>query len=290
MTRRAVLSGLAVAAATGVARGGTKELRVASLDWTLTSACLSLGVVPVGVAEIRQYGRWVVEPALPQGVVELGLREAPSLEGLASLAPDLILVNGFASAIAPQLNRIAPTLSVDIYGDDRRPLALAEDGLRTLARRLGREAQAGEVLTAAAAGFDRARGRLGASRSAPLLVFNVADARNVWIYGKGSLFADSLARIGLESAWSGTTSPWGSATSDITAVAAVPDATLVLVGPVTAQTEEALARSELWQGLTATRKLLRLPAVWPYGEVSAAVRFADLISRALARSEGSPPP
>lgn len=283
LTRRAALSSALLLAAAAAARGGTAAPRVAALDWTLASACLSLGVVPAGVAETRQYSRWVVEPALPPGVVELGLREAPSLEGLALLAPDLILIDDFQSALRPRLERIAPTLSVDIYGDSRRPLALAEDALHTLARRLGREARAGEVLAAAESGFARARARLGAAPRAPLLVFNASDARTIWIYGKGSLFADALERIGLASAWTGATSPWGSATSDISALASVPDATLVLVGPVSARTDAALSGSDLWTGLTGRRRLLRLPAAWPFGEVAAALRFADLVSAALAR-------
>lgn len=287
LTRRgALLSLAALLAAPRGAFAAAPAPRVASLDWTLASACLSLGVVPAGVAETRAYGRWVVEPALPPGTVELGVREAPSLEGLAQLAPDLILVNGFHDAMRARLERIAPTLSIDIYGDGRRPLAAAEDALRALGRRFGRAAEAEAFIGGVEAGFARTRAALGAAARPPVLPFNLADARTLRIYGAGSLYADALERIGLASAWAGATSPWGTATADFAVLAAVPDATLVLVEPVPAEAEAVLTGGELWAGLTAGRRLLRLPAVWPFGEASAALRFAELLAAALARGGG----
>ncbi|WP_237478567.1 ABC transporter substrate-binding protein [Lichenibacterium dinghuense] len=289
LTRRGALLSLAavLAGPAWAAAAAPPAPRVASLDWTLASACLSLGLVPAGVAETRAYGRWVVEPALPAGTVELGVREAPSLEGLAQLAPDLILVNGFHDALRARLERIAPTLSIDIYGDGRRPLAAAEDALRALGRRFGLDAEADAVVGGVDAGFARARAALGAAARPPVLPFNLADGRTLRLYGAGSLYADALERIGLASAWAGTTSPWGTATADFAALAAVPDATLVLVEPVPAEAEAVLTGGALWAGLVAGRRLVRLPAVWPFGEASAALRFAALLAAALTRGESS---
>ncbi len=285
LTRRSAVLSLA-AFAVAPARASAAAPRVAALDWTLATACLSLGLVPAGVAEKRLYARWVGEPALPPGVVELGLRDAPSLEGLAQLAPDLILVDAFAGPLRARLERVAPTLSLDIFGDARNPLALSEAALRDLGRRFGRAAEADSVLAGVDAGFARARAALGEGPRPAVLPFNLADDRHLRVYGAGSLYADALRRLGLAPAWTGVTGPWGTATTDLAALAAVPEATLVLVDPVPAEAESVLAGGALWAGLTAGRRVLRLPAAWPFGEAGAARRFAELLAAALTREVG----
>ena len=285
-SRRALLAG-ALALAAIPARAETASPRVAALDWTLASACLSLGIVPAGVAEQRLYTRWVRDPALPASVAELGLRTAPSLETLARLKPDLILVNALNEALRPRLERIAPTLSLSIYGPERRPLALAAETLRDLARRFGREAEAETVLDEAERGFATCAAALAGPARPPVLVFAFEDARHLRIYGAGSLFADVLGRLGLTSAWTGPTSPWGTAVVGIEAVAARADAVLVAVEPVPADARALIAGDGLWAALSAGRSssLLTLPPVWAYGEVGAARRFADLLTPALLSAE-----
>lgn len=261
--------------------------RVAALDWTLAAACLSLRVVPAGVAEQRLYGRWVREPALPASVAELGLRTAPSLEGLAALRPDLILINALNEPLRPRLERIAPTLSLSIYGDEGRPLALAAGALRDLGRRFERGAEAEAVLADADAAFARCAAALSGSRRAPVLAFTFEDARHIRVYGAGSLFADVLARLGLTPAWKGTTSPWGTAQADIGAAASLRGATLVAVEPVPADARAMLDGPGLWAALSAARggAFVTLPPVWPYGEVGAARRFAELLTPVLLAAE-----
>ena len=285
LSMAAVLASPACLAATRP-RGAATAPRVAALDWTLASACLSLGLVPAGLAEQRLYARWVGEPALPPGIVELGLRQAPSLEGLAQLAPDLILVDSFAEPLRPRLERIAPTLAIDIYCDARHPLASSEAALRDLGRRFGRAAAAEAFLAGVEASFAAARAALGPGARAPVLPFNLADDRHLRLYGTGSLYADALERLGLTSAWPGATSPWGTATADFSALAAVPDATLILVDPVPVEAEAVLTGGGLWGGLTAGRRVLRLPAAWPFGEAGAARLFADQLTAALTRGAG----
>ena len=281
LTRRAAVAAM-LATALGAAPARAAGPRIAALDWTLASACLSLGLAPVAVAEPRLYGRWVEEPALPPGVVDLGLREAPSLEALAGVAPDIILLNSFNAALRPRLERIAPTCAIDIYGETRHPLAVSATALRDLGTRFGCRPRAEAVLAAADSTFDRIRAALAGGTPRAVLPFNLVDARHLRLYGEGSLFADTLARIGLASAWTGATGPWGSASGDLTALVAVPDAVLALVEPVPREAEAALSGDGLWAGLTRGRVLLRLPAVWPFGETEAALRFAGLVAAGLA--------
>ncbi len=281
-SRRTFVAG-ALALATGPVRAESASPRVAALDWTLASACLSLGIVPAGVAERRLYARWVRDPALPASVAELGLRTAPSLEGLAGLKPDLILINALDEPLRPRLERIAPTLSLPIYGLERRPLALAQECLRDLGRRFGREAEAEAVLAEAERSFAHGATALAGTARRPVVVFAFEDARHIRVYGVGSLFADVLGRLGLPSGWTGPTSPWGTALAGIEAVAALAGTVLVAVEPIPTDARAMLAGDGLWPSLSASRSgaLLTLPPVWAYGEVGAARRFADLLTPAL---------
>ena len=46
-------------------RAVANQPRIVSLDYGLTSTLLSLGLKPVGIAGVADWGKWVVEPPLP---------------------------------------------------------------------------------------------------------------------------------------------------------------------------------------------------------------------------------
>ncbi len=92
----------------------------------LVETLLALGVIPVGIAEIDGYRDSVVEPPVPMGVPDVGLRFAPSLELLQSLAPDLILINSSQKSQRPMLERIAPVRAFAIYTDAGTPYRHAQ--------------------------------------------------------------------------------------------------------------------------------------------------------------------
>ena len=64
--------------------GSPSGPRIAALGWACAQTILALGVVPLVIPEIERYGRLVVEPAIPPGVQEIGLRSEPNLELLQS--------------------------------------------------------------------------------------------------------------------------------------------------------------------------------------------------------------
>src|SRR5690554_378402 len=90
---------------------GTPQ-RVVVLEWTYAEDVLALGVQPVGAADIENYNKWVnIGTELSSEVVDVGTRQEPNLETIASLEPDLIIAVSFRhKPILDQLNAIAPTL------------------------------------------------------------------------------------------------------------------------------------------------------------------------------------
>lgn len=113
------LMSLSVEAATsGTSQPVGDYPRVATVDWTLVETLMSLGVVPVAAAQIKDYQAWVAEPALPESVVDIGLRGQPNRELAASLNLDLILISPLFSAIEPTLSQIAPVQTLTTYNPE----------------------------------------------------------------------------------------------------------------------------------------------------------------------------
>jgi iron complex transport system substrate-binding protein len=268
--------------------GRDRQPRVVVLDWGLTSTVLSLGVRPVGIAEIDLYRRWADDYPVPHDTQDVGLRTEPNLEVVAALEPDLIITTPFSESVRPFLERIAPTRSFATYTPEGRPLNRSAEVLREIAREMGVDAQAETVLARIEASFAAAKRNLGGQRIEPLLLAGFMDGRHVRIYGTDSLFGNVLNRLGVANAWDRPTNFWGFALVGIHELAAYPEARLLAIDPVPADSPMNKAGSGLWQVLPFVRagRVGSLPACWAFGDVSAAERFAGILIQALL-SQGS---
>ncbi len=263
--------------------------RVVALDWALAETLLGLGITPLGVAEPDGYRRWTSEPALPATVTDVGLRIEPNLELLQALAPDLILISpGFQSGVnRPFLERIAPVRLIAIYTADGQPYDRARSETAVLAAALGREAAGRALVDRTAAAIATAAGRLAAcaATARPLYLVAFVDDRHVRVFGRGGMYQDILDRLGLRNAWSGPATAWGFATVGIEELAGVADAALLYFEPASGGVAPRLADSPLWRGLDFVRgnRVQALPAVWAFGGLPSAARFATLLADRLAR-------
>ncbi|HCT5143128.1 TPA: Fe(3+)-hydroxamate ABC transporter substrate-binding protein FhuD, partial [Klebsiella pneumoniae] len=84
ITRRRLLIAMALSPLLWQMRGAqaadVDPQRVVALEWLPAELLLALGVTPYGVADIPNYRLWVNEPALPDSVIDVGLRTEPNLE------------------------------------------------------------------------------------------------------------------------------------------------------------------------------------------------------------------
>ena len=77
MTRRGGLRLAAGAAAATALRPRLSSAgmpRLAAIDWAALETALAMGASPVAAAELRQYAEICVEPTLPEGIIDIGLR------------------------------------------------------------------------------------------------------------------------------------------------------------------------------------------------------------------------
>ncbi len=118
--------------------------RIVSLDHGLASTLLSLGIVPLAVSDLADWDKWVVEPAMPQSVVNLGSSWEVNFELLVALKPDIILTTPYLDELLPKLKQVSKVVRLEIYAPGIGPiLPAAIAATRKLAAAVDREVESG---------------------------------------------------------------------------------------------------------------------------------------------------
>ncbi|WP_114193422.1 Fe(3+)-hydroxamate ABC transporter substrate-binding protein FhuD [Edaphovirga cremea] len=260
--------------------------RIISLEWRPTELLLALGVVPLAVADIPNYHRWVAEPALPSTVIDVGHRIEPNIELMQQLNPSLFLLSKGFGPSAASLSVLAPTMSFSFNDGSGKPLETARQAVRDLAERLGLQAQAQRHLQEFDTLLSETASRVRGEAKEPVLLFSLIDSRRALVMGKGSLFDDVLRMMQIENAWQGETNFWGSSVVGIERLAEIPHARALYFDHGD-QLLNVAVRSPLWQVIPFVRenKLQTLPAVWFYGATLSTMRFCRLLEQALGRGQ-----
>lgn len=288
---------LSALAATASAAPHTAPRRIVVMSWELTETLLALGIIPVGVSLPPWYRETIVVPALPSGVADIGLLYQPNFEVLLGLAPDLMIIMPGHAASKPLFERFAPTLTLGQYMSSSTPYEdLCKETL-VLAGVVGRLPQAHALITETEGMRDTARAaiaRLGADNDRPpaqVIVADMVDDKHLRVYGQGSLPDEMLRRLGVRNAanpgrpeargW--ITNRAGNALISLQRLAEVPNASLLLLGPLPDALQEQLNRNAIWQALPAVqdKRVAVLPVISPYGGLISMQRFAHAVQAAL---------
>lgn len=277
---------------------GTKQLerpaqRVVALEWTYVEGLLALGVQPVGVADIKGYNTWVTAGPRPGAdTVDVGTRQEPSIEKIAALDPDLIVTDyDRVAANREALEGIAPLLAFNPYDANRPQLESMRAIFTELARAVGREAKAREVLAAFDKGVAETKARLERAGKQGLRFvasqgFTQEAAPVLRLFTDKALVVQVLEAAGLENAWDGEPDPYGMTTVDPEALTRIPeDATFLYVA---ARDDNiftgALARNPVWKGLKFVRegRVHALdPGTWFFGGPLSCRQILEEAAKAL---------
>jgi iron complex transport system substrate-binding protein len=285
-------------------RGETVELdapatRVVSLEWMQTEMLASLGVEPVGAADVAGYTSWVgTSVPLSTEPEDVGTRGEPSVEAIAGLEPDLIV--GVTSSIPEgameQMARIAPIALFD-GADAADPLGYVEDTFRDIATLVGAEDAADEVVAATEQTIaDNAAAIADAGLEGAPVVFAspYAEGANVTIrmHGPRSAFQAVATEMGLGSA---TEDPgddaYGLSYVDVEGLTALPADTRFLYWGIDDEddvVETTLASNPVWQSLPFVQEghVYRAGVgIWAYGGPESLAAWSDdLVARLTAPS------
>jgi ABC-type Fe3+-hydroxamate transport system substrate-binding protein len=286
ITRRQLLTAMALSPLLwqqGLRAETIDTQRIVALEWLPIELMMALGVVPMAAAELFNYRDWVGKPELPASVIDVGLRTEPNMELLTQLRPSLILYSSGYGPSPTRLARIAPCQGFAFNSGEGKPLTSARHSLMQLAERIGKMPQAQAHLME----FDRfireMRARLASWGAKPLLLMSLIDSRHVIVFGKGSLFLETLQELGLQSAWQGETNFWGSAVIGIERLASIRDAEAICFDHGDAALMAQVSATELWQSLPFVRqqRFRRVPTIWFYGATLSAMEFCRTLAREL---------
>ncbi|WP_369807052.1 iron-siderophore ABC transporter substrate-binding protein [Ancylobacter radicis] len=287
LTRRTLCTGLAASiAGVGMPACATERLRVrvAAIDWAMLETAIAMGVEVVAAAELRLYRQMVVEPAMPPGVSDLGLRGSLNYEALLRAAPDLILSAPWYVKYQSNLSRIAPVHSFRIDQRGRSPYEPAMEAARELGRLTGSGERAENLIIEVAAEISAQRERLARRRGDAFCIINIGDPRHFRVFGADSMQGHVLDSLGLRNAWAGQTRYSAQAPVDLVSLANVGDADIIIVRPIPSDALRVLPESPLWNALPAVAqgRVHVIDPVNPFGGLPTARRLARLLGNALA--------
>ncbi|WP_159587855.1 iron-siderophore ABC transporter substrate-binding protein [Chelativorans xinjiangense] len=262
--------------------------RLAAIDWAMLETALAMGIAPVAATELIQYRKIVIDPPVPEGTADLGLRGAPNYEMLRIATPDLILSSNFYEPERAALERIAPVVSAPVYLPGSPTYTLAEDAARTIGAATGMEEEAEKLIARSAETLVHHAERLAPLKDRPVFVISIGDARHFRAFGPDSMIGDALARLGFQNAWHADTRYSAAASVGFEALARVPEARVIIVEPIPPDAGPGLEGNPLWQALPMVREG-RVGVIAPvnhFGGLPSAMRFAELMAEAMEAGRG----
>jgi ABC-type Fe3+-hydroxamate transport system substrate-binding protein len=233
-TLLALLAGLLLA---GPSQAAPK--RVVALEWDALENLVSLGVKPVGAADLRGY-RTYVAVGLPGGITDVGTRQEPSIERIARLRPDLIIVpSNRAGRNLRTLRKIARVVVTNPYpgdtGNRAQFNAMVRD-YRAIGTAVGRRSKAESVLRAMTGRLATLRRSLRrANRDGARVTIatpgGTASSPALRLFTSNSAAAETIRRLGLRSAWTARPQRFGFSTVGVEALRQVQSGWLAFVYP-----------------------------------------------------------
>lgn len=265
--------------------------RVVTTEWQQTEDVLSLGVAPVGAADIAGYKVWDTAEAIPDSVKDVGTRQEPNLDAIFSLNPDLVIVEASSETpLVKQLSGRGIAVMVAKGADGKDPVGKMKQTFQMIATALGKEPEAKNVLDK----FDAklAQGKQKIQDAAPankgflyLDAYLEGSNISIRIFGKGSFIGDMGVQLGLQNLWTGETDPvYGFAATDIEGLSALNPSRIFYTSAESKDWLTPLDGNQLWQNLAAVKSgsVKAFPSgIWTFGGPKSGEQVIDAFVAAV---------
>ena len=277
---------------------GTVELdgpatNVVSLEWGLTENLLTLGVTPVGAADVTGYNTWDTVAPLDASTPDVGFRGEPSLDAIAALEPDLVVTTtDLPAEVIEQIEAEYPVIA--LRGSDASdPIGKMRSTLEILGEATGTSDEAEAALADFDAKVDEAKATLGeAGKAGAAFTFAdgwVADGTvSIRLYTPGSYLGGVAGLLGLENAWTGEGDPdYGLTQTDVEGLTSLGDLEFLYVGNDTDGGDafkDGLTGNAIWEQLpfVVAGTTTRLPdGIWMFGGPQSGEAFIDAAVAAI---------
>jgi ABC-type Fe3+-hydroxamate transport system substrate-binding protein len=266
--------------------------RVVALEWMQAEVLVTLGVMPIGVADVEGYTTWVSAAApLDEGVADVGTRGEPSVDAIIDLEPDLIVTEaGTPDDTIEQLSGYAPVIVVK-GSDASDNLEHMRGNVRLIAEAVGRTDEAEQVLADLDEFLEESRRALeeaGVAGDGWAMADGWMDGSTVAIrmYGKGSLMSDLAEAVGLVNQWDGEVdAAWGLGVTDVEGLTSLGELHFFYSASDDDPFADGLVGNPIWDNLpfVASGDVHKLAAgTWTFGGPAAARFFVQQVVDALA--------
>lgn len=267
--------------------------RVVGTEWGVVETLVSLGVDPVGVADVKGYTAYDTAAPLPKDVKDIGTRGEPSLDTVAALKPDLIVATTDLtdSAIA-QLEKVGPVIVVR-SADASRQIDQMVENTELIAEATGTQAEAKTQLAAFRTTISDGKAALAAAGlDGTALAFadgwQEGNQVSVRPYVTGSLIADVNTELGLTDPWQlDGDKAYGLAATDVEGLTALGDVRFAYIANSSDGGDpfaEGLKDNAVWKSLPFVQKgqVHRLPdGIWMFGGTASMQQYVDALVKAL---------
>lgn len=267
--------------------------RVVTTEWNVTESLLTLGVTPVGVADIKGYRAYNTAAKLTEDVKDIGTRGEPSIGTVAGLKPDLVATTtDLPDSAIRQLSKIAPVVVVR-SADTSRQIAQLTDNTRLLAQATGKEDKAKAEVTSFRKSLTDGRKKLAAAGlDGEKVAFADGSKQGNQIairpYAKGALLADINTELGLKNPWTMKGDKnYGLAATDVEGLTKIGDARFVYIANSSDGGDpfaDGLKDNAVWKSLPFVKKdeVHRLPdGIWMFGGTASARQYIDALVKSL---------
>ncbi|MDR8526110.1 iron-siderophore ABC transporter substrate-binding protein [Shewanella fidelis] len=258
--------------------------RVAALNWDIAEQVLALGVTPVAMPDIAGYREWVMQPKVPNSVLDIGSRVEPNFQRLASLNPDVIIIASPQLDLLPRLEQIAPVLFYQTYSEHHDNTQAAIDNFNHLAQLLGKQDQAAQRLAVMKQNIAVMRSQLLEAYQGKLpkvTTFRFASMTSIYQFGDNSTAQYALALLGIEPAIKQAATQWGVKQKRLKTLRYVDDGVALYFEPFAQQSQ--LKQSVMWNAMPFVRhnKVNSVQPTWNYGGAISIEYMAQALTNSL---------
>ncbi|MGR6921946.1 ABC transporter substrate-binding protein [[Actinomadura] parvosata] len=265
--------------------------KVVSLEWGETEMLVSLGVMPVGAADVKGYATWDTAAKLDSSVKDVGMRQEPSIDSISALSPDLVVMESDDEELAAQLEKFVPVI-VAKGSDAADNLKRMRDDLNMIATAVGKTDAATKLMSDFDAALADGKAKLAAAGAAgkPFIMadgWKQGSTISVRLFGKGSLVSEVATQLGLKNAWTGKVDgEWGLGTTDVEGLSVLKDPDLRFFYNASDGEDvfaDGLDKNAIWKSLPFVEKqqVTKLPdGIWTFGGPLSCRQFADALVKA----------
>jgi ferric hydroxamate transport system substrate-binding protein len=263
--------------------------KVVALEWSEAEDLVTLGVMPIGVADVEGYGAWVQSAPLDDSVADVGTRQEPSIDAIVALDPDLVIMEDRGNNLDAQLEEYVPVILIE-GSNAAGNIAQMRDNFTTIATAVGKDSEAADVLAEFDASLDDGRQAIDGAGLAGKQ-FAMADgwmegsSVAIRMFGEGSLVSDLASELGLENAWTGDVDEvWGLGQTDVEGLSELGDLHFFYSASTDDVFADGLADNAIWQSLPFVEdgNVHKLEdGTWTFGGPLSSMHIVDQIVAAL---------